>query len=139
MKKCYLCKKEKELDAFSSDKSKKDNKCNRCKDCSSSYHNNHRLKNLSLYRERDKKYNVTHKKQRNKYNNDWKKKNTHKNAAHSLIYLAIKQGVLKKEKCRDCERIETEAHHNDYTKPLEVIWLCRFHHRLEKHKSQDNT
>lgn len=46
----------------------------------------------------------------------------------------IKQGILIKETCKICGTNENvEAHHEDYTKPLDIIWLCRNHHR-ELHK-----
>jgi hypothetical protein len=36
------------------------------------------------------------------------------------------------EICRDLEPDE-EAHHNDYSKPLDITWLCRVHHGREHH------
>lgn len=46
----------------------------------------------------------------------------------------IKMGILIKEQCKVCGTNENiEAHHEDYTKPLDVTWLCRKHHR-EHHK-----
>ena len=48
----------------------------------------------------------------------------------------IASGILTKECCKVCGTNEDiEAHHEDYTKPLEIIWLCRKHHR-EHHKNQ---
>ena len=48
----------------------------------------------------------------------------------------IKQGILIKDTCKVCGTNENvEAHHEDYSKPLEIIWLCRNHHR-EHHKNQ---
>jgi len=37
----------------------------------------------------------------------------------------VKRGLIKKTDCANCGNIRSEAHHTDYTKPLEVIWLCR--------------
>ncbi len=44
------------------------------------------------------------------------------------IYEMIRDGLIKKEPCKLCGDIKSEAHHNDYTKPLKVIWFCRIHH-----------
>ncbi|GAG03219.1 unnamed protein product, partial [marine sediment metagenome] len=37
-------------------------------------------------------------------------------------------GRLKRGKCLVCGDEKTEAHHEDYSKPLEVKWLCKKHH-----------
>lgn len=50
---------------------------------------------------------------------------------------AIKKGILIKQPCKVCGIEKVEAHHEDYGKPLEVIWLCRDHHH-ELHKKQRN-
>lgn len=60
-----------------------------------------------------------------------------KQKARSLLNYYLKKGHIVKGDCiyknEDClGRIE--AHHNDYTKPLEVIWLCVKHHQeYDKH------
>lgn len=46
-------------------------------------------------------------------------------AARNAVLAALKDGTLKKTKCKDCGAAEVEAHHDDYTKPLKVTWLCR--------------
>lgn len=44
----------------------------------------------------------------------------------------VKRGKIKKTPCVVCGDEKSEAHHTDYTKPLDVTWLCRKHH-LELH------
>lgn len=42
---------------------------------------------------------------------------------------AIKRGIIKKEPCEICDStIQVAGHHKDYSKPLEVNWLCPRHH-----------
>jgi hypothetical protein len=54
--------------------------------------------------------------------------------ARAYLNTYVKRGVVKKMACFVCGDIKSESHHDDYSKPLEVIWLCRKHH-LEKHKN----
>jgi hypothetical protein len=49
-------------------------------------------------------------------------------AAHVATRKAIRDGVLVRKPCEVCRKKKTEAHHDDYGKPLEVRWLCRAHH-----------
>ena len=44
------------------------------------------------------------------------------------VHNAIARGKMTKEPCVVCGKEKVEAHHPDYTKPLEVIWYCRLHH-----------
>jgi len=43
---------------------------------------------------------------------------------------AVLKAKLKKQPCEypNCGKLKTEAHHFDYSKPLEVNWLCKKHH-----------
>ena len=49
-----------------------------------------------------------------------------KDQAHVLVRQALKSGILTKpEGCSRCKKIgKVHAHHSDYTKPLNVEWLC---------------
>jgi len=50
---------------------------------------------------------------------------------------AIRKGLISKIPCEVCGNVEVEAHHVDYSYPLQVIWLCQHHHRVlhAEHKS----
>lgn len=59
----------------------------------------------------------------------------YKEAVRKLTNRKIRQGVLIKQPCEVCGTEEKiEAHHDDYMKPLDVRWLCRFHHQ-EHHRT----
>ncbi len=55
----------------------------------------------------------------------------HKERVHHKVRAAIRDGRLKRQPCQVCGAENTEAHHPDYSKPLEVIWLCVPHHGAE--------
>lgn len=55
--------------------------------------------------------------------------------AHSAVTYAIGAGLLIKKPCEICDSLfDIHAHHEDYSKPLEVRWLCRMCHRKEHEK-----
>ena len=72
------------------------------------------------------------------YNSEFKKKNPLKVACHKFVCAALKEGIINKALvCCECQiECKAEAHHEDYTKPLDVIWLCHRCHmkRHRKHK-----
>jgi len=62
----------------------------------------------------------------------WQEKNTLKRAAHIITGNAIRDGRLVKQPCIICGE-DAEAHHEDYSYPMDVIWYCKKHHG-ERHR-----
>jgi len=77
------------------------------------------------------------------WNRAYSKRNSHKMAAKTRAYrnrnpekkkawqdvqTALRNGTLKREPCEVCGKEKAHAHHDDYTKTLDVIWLCHQHH-----------
>lgn len=62
------------------------------------------------------------------------------NARHALRY-AVKRGkVVKPLTCSKCgSDYRIQGHHEDYAKPLEVIWLCEPCHRSITPRSESGT
>lgn len=58
-----------------------------------------------------------------------------KRDAGKQVYRALKSGALVRKPCERCGR-KAEAHHEDYSKPLCVNWLCRKHHRARHYELQ---
>lgn len=48
--------------------------------------------------------------------------------ARQIARYAIARGRLAKQPCEFCGSDAVQAHHDDYSKPLEVRWLCPRHH-----------
>ena len=48
----------------------------------------------------------------------------------SLVQTALRNGTLVKSPCEMCGNEKVQAHHCDYSKPLEVMWLCKRCHCL---------
>jgi len=58
-----------------------------------------------------------------------------KSNARSHVYQALKADKITKEPCCVCGEESVQAYHEDYNKPLEVIWLCR-KHRVERQREK---
>lgn len=64
----------------------------------------------------------------------WEQANPHKKRCTTIVGNAIRDGRLKKKPCEKCGATgRVHAHHDDYSKPLSVRWLCSKHHS-EHHK-----
>lgn len=70
-----------------------------------------------------------------KYNLDWYYKNKDKMKVHGKVFCELKKGNIKKPPdCSVCRRkTRLFAHHHDYSKPLEIMWLCGSCHKLIHH------
>lgn len=126
MKICCKCEIEKEDSEFYKYKRNKDGLHSHCKKCiaetTTKWQTNNRSKvvasckkwssvNRDKCRERDKRY---------------RDKNPLKCKARLAVHYAIKTGkLIRSGICENCsDSSTTQAHHIDYTKPLEVNWLC---------------
>lgn len=52
-----------------------------------------------------------------------------KTAARRALNHAVSMGRIARGPCEVCGDA-AEAHHEDYSRPLEVRWLCRTHHAV---------
>ncbi|WP_217678409.1 hypothetical protein [Falsochrobactrum tianjinense] len=59
---------------------------------------------------------------------NWRRANAEKYKAHLAVQRALSSGELIKPPCEVCGDVQVDAHHDDYSKPLSVRWLCRQHH-----------
>jgi hypothetical protein len=55
-----------------------------------------------------------------------------KTKAKIAVNNAVRDKRLQKLPCSICGSEDSEGHHDDYTKPLDVLWLCPKHH-AERH------
>lgn len=55
-----------------------------------------------------------------------------KASARSMAKVYFRRGKIVQLPCADCGLASAEMHHEDYDKPLEIVWLCRSCH-LKRH------
>lgn len=148
-KTCFKCGIEKPLDDFYKHPQMADGHVNKCKDCNKKDVQENRNDNIEYYQEYDrtrgslphrvdarKEYAQTENGHRRL--NDSKKRYTERNPdkkkAVVAVNNAVRDGRLIKQPCEVCGNPEAEGHHDDYTKMLDVRWLCDKHHK-EHHKN----
>lgn len=120
MKTCSKCGLTKKLMWFHRDRrSKKDGRVYKCRACSKKYKAAWYKENLERAREYDRlRGNRKH------------KRDPVKVKAGQILCNAVRCGKITRGPCAVCGCTENiDGHHEDYSKPLEVIWLCRKHHR----------
>ena len=111
---------------------------NKCKECTKNDSNKHRSKNLekirAYYRARGK---IPERiKTNTEINRAWRAEDNRRTAAHNAVARAIRNGSLLRLPCIRCGADKSLAHHEDYDKPLEVMWLCQACHK-QRHKELD--
>jgi len=103
-KTCTRCGEEKSLDSYYNDKNTKDKHRCECKSC--------------MGKRRD----------------DYRKKYPEKFKVHIQTTSALTRGKIISEPCEICGDEKSQAHHDDYNKPLDIRWLCIAHHN-KHHKA----
>lgn len=117
-----------------------------CKKCTTSSTRDYYLKNTEKHRKLTKRYYRANKESIVEMNKAWAKTS---NGAKSLKKAAIKysaanrkkvnaawrvgyeieRGRMRRGPCVVCGEPKTHGHHEDYDRPLDVIWLCPQHHK----------
>lgn len=139
MKACMKCGEVQPPDNFYRHPGMADGMLGKCKECTKKDVNENRKRKIEYYRELDRKrgklpHRVAAREEYAKTENYRKSKifadqryvasNTKKRSAQIMTGNAIRDGRLQKQQCEWCGSNESQAHHFDYGKPLDVTWLC---------------
>lgn len=134
-KKCFKCMTIKPLNEFYKHRQMGDGHLNKCKECAKNDVLEHRLKNLDKIRayDRARGKNPERAKAAQAISLAWRKADARRQVAHVMVKKAIKKGDLVRSPCIRCGSEKSLAHHEDYDKPLDVMWLCQPCHK-QRHK-----
>ena len=137
MKECFKCKQIFELSEFYKHPMMGDGHLNKCKKCAKKdvadrikikeKDFNWVLSERKRHRQKSRKYREEGKKYKKSDYKKWLLQNPEKKKAHMEVKNALRSGRMHRHPCCICGN-KAHAHHEDYSKPLEVIWLCPKHH-----------
>lgn len=156
MKQCIHCDRMLPLSEFYRHAQMADGHLNACRDCKRSYQRRRnrenpersrasdrakRRKNPRLYAEAQKRWAKENRVRRNEIASSWRKRNKDKVRAQAAVKRAIGRGELVRQPCEQCGAQSVHAHHDDYTQPLDVRWLCPKchgrHHQIERERRRE--
>jgi|SRR5690625_1042275 len=133
-KECFKCLKVKPLSGFYKHPRMADGHLNKCKECTKLDVAANRRRNLDYYLEYDRRRYYEDPKRREavfEYSRERKRNNPGRYKIYGKVHRAVRGGQLERpEHCEDCGEAadRLEAHHHDYSRPLDVKWLCPLCH-----------
>lgn len=139
-KNCYICKKEQPFRMFYRNKHTSSGRRSACKACSKERRKTPEARKADALRsrryyniEKSRLYEAQPKTKAMRRRAHQKRKHTVNFISRQITCLAVKAGIITKTPCAVCGDKVVQGHHEDYYKPLDVIWLCRKHHG-ERHR-----
>jgi hypothetical protein len=67
----------------------------------------------------------------------WRQRNRNKQHAHNVAAYAVKTGRIQKAEICTCCGLKVNRlhkHHPDYSRPLDIVWLCSSCHGMQHRK-----
>lgn len=134
-KQCFKCFQVKPLTEFYTHPKTTDGRLGKCKACTREDVKENRSQNrqrFSLY-DKQRNLNPDRRKRKFSYEQNHRRKNPEKYKARMMVGNAIRDRRLIPLPCQNCGNPKSQAHHKDYSKPLDVDWLCFKCHREIEH------
>ncbi len=100
-----------------------------------------RENNNEKYKKLDREWYSRHRERELLRKRNYRNSNPEKINAYDLLAQAIRLGKISKpDRCSSCKTVgQILGHHEDYNKPLDVIWLCsKCHMRLHASKNRES-
>lgn len=148
VKRCIRCDETKALEEFHRDSKRKDGRHSYCKECTATKAKKWREENPEKKRAQNKRWHEANPKRVAELRHRWRRENQRqhretqarhrkrhpeKARARAIVLTAVHDGRLEKPAhCESCQEltlaVDLHGHHEDYSKPYEVQWLCRACH-----------
>lgn len=134
-KPCIACGIDKVLSDFYKHPNMADGHLNRCKECQKqNTKNNYQKRGGRTDYERERERSPERRAAKAAHQRAYRRNNPDKIRARCAVSNALRDGRLVKKPCEVCGTTDrVQAHHHDYSKPLDVKWLCFTHHTENEH------
>jgi rubredoxin len=126
---CRTCGEPKPLEEMTKNKKGLHGRAKVCKMCTATYMRNW-TKTRDLY-ENKRRWRMGNRESVRESSRRWREKNIDKALVQQVLNAAVKKGtVIRPKKCSGCNgTCKPQGHHDDYSNPLDVRWLCPRCHR----------
>lgn len=128
LKRCFKCGEAKAVDEFYRHPMMADGHLGKCKECAKTDVKANRRERAEHYSDYEAERFKTARRKAQVLES-LRRQDPVKRRARYAVSNAIRDGRLVRSPCEVCGHWKSEAHHDDYSKPLEVRWLCFKHHR----------
>ena len=140
---CFRCSCEKPLEEFYAHPGMADGRLGKCKACARADVIANRQARADQYREYDRGRSTLPKRvaartayaatdvgraRGNAAKRNYRNNHPLRAKANDALGNAIRDGRVTRDPCHCCGAAEVEGHHADYSRPLDVTWLCIDHH-----------
>lgn len=127
-KRCTKCQLPKQATDFYRDKTRRDGMTSTCKQCRAAVDRRHYYGTLEYQRARKRKYRAENRDAllANERRYDTTQRDPVKREARAQVRAAVASGrLVRPSSCSDCRTpCKPHGHHADYSRPLDVEWLC---------------
>lgn len=137
-KRCTKCGETKPLEEFPRRfKNRDDKRATQCKVCTRQW----RKDNKKVVSEATRRWRKNNAERFQSQMATYRERHPEKIKAHNALRKAVYKGrIVKPEHCEDCgeqfEKRQIQGHHEDYSRPLDVEWLCVGCH-VQKHREEE--
>lgn len=134
-KPCFRCGTEKPLDSFYRHKRMADGHLNKCIECAKSDVMQNRASRRKQYSDYEARRQQDPERRASKQGHCRRHQEVHpdRHRARCAVRNAVTRGALLRGPCQRCGASKVQAHHKDYSRPLDVEWLCFRCHREHAH------
>jgi ribosomal protein S27AE len=132
---CFRCGQQKPTVEFYRHPMMSDGRLGKCKDCTKADVRANYVSNREKKSEYERRRNQRPERRAKslEYQRIARARSPEKYRARQAVAHAVRDGRLRRMPCELCGSLRVQAHHHDYSRPLDIRWLCFKCHRENEH------